>query len=563
MTNSDDSNNRTDSPGKDPKDANQMTLSALKQNYVRTISAKVEVINQTWEALKLMPDDEVTYQLFHREAHMLAGTAATYGLLTIAGYAQNIELALPEWPPEDSGVLPLRQIESQLQQLTEVAGREASATQQTKTMLEHSQALSHVGDGKLVYLVDDDADFVSGLRIQLQAFGYEVDSFTELADFEAALQLKEPAAVVMDVMFKSSPAAGIEHISRLNAARKHPLTTVFISVREDMLSRLSAVRANGLGYFTKPLRVEHLVDALERLTHQRDEAPFSIVIVDDSKDQSAFTAGILQQAGMQTQEVNTPLELLNVLAEIPADLILMDLYMPDCSGLELSKVLRQIDAYVNIPIVFLSVELDLGKKLSALSLGADDFLSKPVEPWHLVSAVSSRVLRGRMIRKQSETDGLTGLINHSKCKQRLEIELARAQRQQTPLSFAMLDIDHFKHVNDRYGHPAGDRVLKSLANLFKQRLRTYDIIGRYGGEEFVVIFVNTDAASAWIIMDQLRILFSGIEHYSEEGNFCCSFSCGIASLPQCKDIATLCDEADKALYQAKKEGRNRIVSSTC
>jgi diguanylate cyclase (GGDEF)-like protein len=236
--------------------------------------------------------------------------------------------------------------------------------------------------------------------------------------------------------------------------------------------------------------------------------------------------------------------------------------MPDCNGFELSQVIRQIDSYVNIPIVFLSDEKDLGRKLDALSIGGDDFLSKPVEAWHLVSSVTSRVLRGRTLRKNADTDGLTGLLNHSKSKERLEVEIARAKRENTTLSFAMLDIDHFKHVNDTYGHPAGDRVLKSLANLIKQRLRGYDSIGRYGGEEFVVILPNTDIESAYIIMDELRIAFSQINHYNESGNFSCQFSCGITYFPDFECGINLTLEADKALYKAKESGRNKVVCRT-
>ncbi|MFT6914365.1 MAG: PleD family two-component response regulator [Motiliproteus sp.] len=161
--------------------------------------------------------------------------------------------------------------------------------------------------------------------------------------------------------------------------------------------------------------------------------------------------------------------------------------MPECDGMELSKIIRQIGAYISVPIVFLSSEEDQEKQLLAMSLDGDDFLSKPIKPWHLVSAVASRAKRARTMRALAEKDSLTGLFNHTKIKERLQAELSRAKRNHEPLAYAMLDIDNFKHVNDTYGHPAGDRVLKSIAIMLKQRLRKYDVIGCYGGEEFVVI----------------------------------------------------------------------------
>ena len=297
--------------------------------------------------------------------------------------------------------------------------------------------------------------------MQIQTFGYDVAEFTDLATFGKAVAELEPSLVIMDVEFDTGPKAGIEYIARMNSERQMPLRTIFITGSSDVLTRLDAVRANGLAYYAKPVLVEKLVDAIDRLTHQSVEEPYKVVIVDDSTEQSAFAALALQQAGMETREVNEPVKLLALLAKVPPDLILMDIYMPECNGLELSRAIRQMDAYVSTPIVFLSSEQDQKKQMGAMSLGGDDFLTKPVQPWHLVSAVTSRIKRGRMIRKLAETDGLTGLLNHSKSKERLEAELARARREKTPLAFAMLDIDFFKKVNDSYGHPAADRVLKS------------------------------------------------------------------------------------------------------
>ncbi|MFN7037390.1 MAG: GGDEF domain-containing protein, partial [Bellilinea sp.] len=119
-------------------------------------------------------------------------------------------------------------------------------------------------------------------------------------------------------------------------------------------------------------------------------------------------------------------------------------------------------------------------------------------------------------------------------------------------------LDHFKNVNDRYGHSAGDRVLKSLARMLKQRLRRTDLIGRYGGEEFSIIFPNTTAAEAASVVDKLRESFSRLHHLGPEGVFTVTFSAGIASFPQFKTAIAISNAADKALYQAKEKGRNRI-----
>jgi len=552
--------------GSDGKPDIQAALAALKVSFAQKIPEKIHEIRQSWDTLKIATDDAATFTLLHRQSHILAGTAGTYGFDEVGRLAKDIEIMLQDELTEHQNTwtaLAIESLEALLRQLEtfdqDVVLNQTKAMPEGKTEVELLPQPTSPKQSKLIYIVDDEDDFLKIMSLQIETFGYEVVSFSSLLKFSEAVAEQEPALVIMDVEFGQGEKEGIQYINLINAKREIALQTIFLTSSTDVLTRLEAVRAGGLGYFTKPVLIEKLVDTIDHFTHQVPEEPYKIVIVDDSPVQSAFAALTLQQAGMETREVNEPLELLNQLIDFPPDLILTDLYMPECSGLELSKIIRQMDAYVSVPIVFLSSEHDQKKQMGAMSLGGDDFLSKPVQPWYLVSAVTSRVKRGRKTRGLAETDGLTGLLNHTKSKERLELELSRAKREKLPLSFAMLDIDFFKHVNDNYGHPAGDRVLKSLANMFKQRLRQYDTIGRYGGEEFAVILPNTDAATAKMLMDHLRVSFSKISHYSVEGDFSCNFSCGIASFPEFKSGSVMNDEADKALYVAKESGRNRVV----
>jgi diguanylate cyclase (GGDEF)-like protein len=159
-------------------------------------------------------------------------------------------------------------------------------------------------------------------------------------------------------------------------------------------------------------------------------------------------------------------------------------------------------------------------------------------------------------------DSLTGLLNHTTIRERLMTELLRSARQNTPLTYAILDIDNFKTVNDTYGHATGDRVLKSLSQMLIKRLRQSDIIGRYGGEEFAIILPNTSAPMGEKIMDELRFGFSQLLHHSGEHEFSVTFSCGLATFPAYESISLLSEAADKALYEAKHQGRNQTVVSS-
>jgi diguanylate cyclase (GGDEF)-like protein len=257
--------------------------------------------------------------------------------------------------------------------------------------------------------------------------------------------------------------------------------------------------------------------------------------------------------------VTEPLKTLDVMRDFSPELILMDLYMPECNGLEMAKVIRQLEAYISIPIVFLSSEQNIQTQLEAMDKGADAFLTKPIQANHLVASVSARLKRYRKLRSFMVKDGLTGLLNHTKCKEELDLEMKRVQRLGSVMVFAMLDIDFFKNVNDNYGHAAGDRVLKSLSRMLQQRLRKTDIVGRYGGEEFAVILKDTDTASAFTALDEVRKAFALIAHQSDKGDFFVTFSGGLAAYPAFVSAAEIGHAADMALYEAKREGRNRVA----
>jgi diguanylate cyclase (GGDEF)-like protein len=191
--------------------------------------------------------------------------------------------------------------------------------------------------------------------------------------------------------------------------------------------------------------------------------------------------------------------------------------------------------------------------------GGEDFLTKPVDPKHLLSTVRTRGSRARELSQLIARDSLTGLYNHTHILKALDEQINLANRNNTPLCFVMVDIDFFKQVNDNFGHPAGDEVIKNLALFLSQRLRKTDYIGRYGGEEFAVVLTNIGIADAFKIMDDIRNNFSKLLHGGLSA-ISATFSCGIA-LYQGQSSSELIELADQAMYLAKRDGRNCV--KTC
>ena len=158
-------------------------------------------------------------------------------------------------------------------------------------------------------------------------------------------------------------------------------------------------------------------------------------------------------------------------------------------------------------------------------------------------------------------DSLTGLLKHTKIKERLAADISRARRSEEPLTYAMLDIDHFKNINDQYGHPTGDQVIKSLARLLQQRLRQSDSIGRYGGEEFAVVLPGCDLQAAAQVLEHIRDGFAKLRFRHGGEIFSVTLSAGLACIQQFGDAEGINRAADEALYSAKRDGRNRIAIS--
>jgi len=417
---------------------------------------------------------------------------------------------------------------------------------------------------RLIYLIGDDAEEAESLTAQLGHFGYSLCAFSALGEAREAIRVAPPTALLMDMAFPGSGGgdAGAEALEELHASVACRFPVLFISGIDDLATRLLAVRVGGAGFFPKSVDVPLLVDVLDQLTGHRLPVPERILIVDDDRLQANLNAIHLRRKGMEVKVVTDPLTTIEALSDFQPELVLLDMYMPTCTGMELASVIRQIEAFVGLPIVYLSAETDRDKQLAAVGLGGDDFLVKPIKPEHLISAVVSRTERYRKLRSVMMRDGLTGLFNHSTITDRLEQEVARARRQKTPLSVVMLDIDHFKLVNDTHGHPVGDRVIKSLARLLTQRLRITDIVGRYGGEEFLVILPDTAAEQALPLVDTLREAFSKLIQHAGPVRFSTTCSVGVASYPAWTEAAALKEAADQALYQAKRGGRNQVAAAT-
>lgn len=536
----------------------QVQLAALRTTYATQLHTKLRQVELLWQRYQASEQrDEILATLLDT-VHRLSGSGATFGFSGLSKAAQNLELALRLLAPSEPGHDNQQRRADELVQAL-LQSVEQPDNQDFPAVHALAAGTSNIANGRQIFLFADDLVMAKDLAAQIGYFGYTVRFFIHHADLAAAVRLQQPAAIVIDTALSQADLSDAQAIYTLQQDYAQEIPVVFISAHGDLMARLSAVRAGGKAYLTKPVDIGSLVEQLDILTDARVQEPYRILIVEDSRQLARYYTIVLEHAGMVTLTVTNPLEVMQPLNEFRPDLILMDVYMPGCSGLDLAKVIRQQEAFLGTPIVFLSAETNLNRQLAAMSLGGDDFLTKPIKPDHLVSAVASRAERSRMLRSFMVRDSLTGLLNHTATKEQLDRELARAMRNGSSLSLAMIDIDRFKQVNDTYGHLVGDQVLKSLSRLLRQRLRQSDIVGRYGGEEFAVILPDTDGYTALAVLDAIREGFGQIRQRAGQQTFAVSFSCGIADFPSYSNTGELIDGADRMLYEVKARGRNQVL----
>jgi len=292
-----------------------------------------------------------------------------------------------------------------------------------------------------------------------------------------------------------------------------------------------------------------------------------ILIADDSAVIRAVVRDHLELEGYVVHEAEDGSQALATCVDVRPDAVLLDIEMPGLDGREVLRRLQDDPLTSDIPVVFLTGLSRTDDIVAGLRAGAHDYLKKPFEPAELLARIASAVKIKRLqdelrrrndeLDQMSRVDALTGLFN----RRHLEEHLARlaedARRSGTPLAVVVIDVDHFKRVNDTYGHGGGDVVLRRVADCLRGATRGDEIVGRWGGEEFLVVLPHTAADEAATAAERVRAAVAREVITLDGERVSVTISAGCAAGPR-HDVATLVDLADAALYRAKQEGRNRV-----
>ena len=537
--------------------------SHLRASFVHEAAARLDQITGLLDALSANPADSTSFLELRRRFHAFAGAGTSYGFpdVTALGLRGERECAALIRQGGGPGAQDLERWRGIVKDMREVF---ASAREVRPEAPREATAPARHGPESIL-IVDEDEQVRESLTHLLETEGMKTRAVRTKAEAVLALDEAVPHGVITDIRLPDGSGYDlVEHIRGLPLAAAESLPILILSPLSPFLDKVEAIHCGADGYFEKPVDWEALMRRLQHLLERNRPESARILSVEDDPHQSAFVSAVLKSAGYDVHVCDEPTRFEADLVAFKPDLVLMDIMLPGITGYDLVRYLRQDERHAALPVIFLTTDGQLQARIETAKVGGDDHLLKPVPPPLLLSAVAARLERSRFLKSLLDRDGLTRLLTHTAFLERARAALALKQRHPGKHSaWVMIDLDHFKAVNDKYGHPVGDRVLGALAALLRRRLRQADTIGRYGGEEFAVLIEDLPEADTTRLISRLLEEFAALEHeVAGGGSFHCTFSAGVAMIEPGMDLDSWKKAADDALYAAKAAGRKRVIAAS-
>jgi len=530
----------------------QQTLTGVAKVWERVKEKFIGRVATIEQAIALLPQRSLDEQLrssAEQEAHKLAGSLGMYGFALGSRLARQIENLL------QAGVLVTPKRSRQLSELVAALQRELQ-----RSPVQTPELLS-IDESPWLLIVEPDRSLSEGLVVEAASRGMRGEIATDPVAIEERLKGRSrPDAVLLDFSAETAQA-GVKLLTELNAFTP-PVPALILTDRDSLLDRVTVARLGGRGFLHKFLPPAQVLDAVTQMLQRCRTTAARILAVDDDPQVLQALHALLEPWGIKLSTVNNPLQFWDTLEAVAPDLLILDVEMPQISGIELCQVARNDPRWSSLPILFLTAHADAATMQRVFAAGADDYVSKPIVGPELVSRILNRLERSRLLQNLAQTDALTKVANRRQSTQELSQLLRLAQLHDRPLCFAILDLDHLKQINDRYGHAVGDEVLSRLGEQLRRTFQSEDVVGRWGGAEFVVGMYGMTASDG--VRRSIEVLIN--LHQQEfttpdREQLSVTFSAGVVQYPQdgC-DLQALYRAAGIVLQQAKLAGGDRVVS---
>lgn len=592
-------------------DTGHLNMASLWQSVSQGYVQRVASLAATLRALQPGPVDSAVQAQILTAAHALAGSLGSFGFSQATAHCRQIESILSDATGlSTQQVSQLETLATQMQRSLEShseAALAAPAETQPQTQPLDQTILPSAPDftlltyelplGQLYSLLivagreEPEQGWLRSLTAMGSRYQIQVSIAENTAQAKQMMSNPLPGIVVFDLDGDSElPARDspeFRWLAELQSLRP-PVPVLILTAAVSFKNRVRMARLGVTALLQAPVSPTEVLETAVQVLQKGAPPAGKLLIVDDDPAMLTLLQVLLQPWGFRLELLSEPQHFWRVLEHFEPDLVLLDAKMPQINGFELCQVLRSAPRWHDLPIVMMSGYTDASTIQQVFAAGADDYIRKPIVAPELVARVLGWLERARIQRLQANVDNLTGVANRRKSTQLLTRLLRLAQRQGQPLCFAVIDFDHFKRINDEYGHPMGDRILRRFGESLRSTFRTEDVTGRWGGEEFIVgLYGITRPEGTQRLQEFLQIWQQ--EHFNvtvtdsrhsppdsppdsqtdsqtDSQNYrslSVTFTAGIAAYPDdATDLQRLYRVADEALYQAKAAGRNRVYAAS-
>jgi diguanylate cyclase (GGDEF)-like protein len=534
-----------------PPDEQGSGLPLEKDVFVQQLPKRIAAIEDIWAKLTGGSWDHLQLEALYDRIREISENSKVFSLFQLNESVFSLEVYLSSFIGSDisPGTAQIDSITGLLRALKTAANLTA-ADQQTPAA--NSSAVS-------VFILGDKDGLMAELAGALQDLECELQYFADIESLLTQLEIQPPKLIVADTAeLPHMPPLSAELV-RLQSHMSIKIPLIFISSSTALQLRVDAIRAGGDGYFVTPLDAVAVAKQIRDMALPGQQKPYSVLVVEDDPTQADFAASILRKAGMEVLQVTEPVKVIKSLRNFKPDLILMDIYMPEVNGLELTTIIRDHKEFVTIPIVFVSGEQNTDKQLDALSVGGDDFIAKPIRPKHLLGIVETKIRRARQLLSATgqppKHDRVTGLFSRQHFLDHIA-KLIDDDTAPTPAGVILVQPDKLAELRDKIGVGGVDHLLSELSTVITEQVRDQDLAARID-EHSVAVLLRRDTEEAMI--DQADQILNRISQHRFAEGLEVTGSIGLCFIDGHSENANgIISRAQRACEQAAAHGGNRV-----
>ncbi|WP_290882718.1 response regulator [Fischerella sp.] len=417
-------------------------------------------------------------------------------------------------------------------------------------------------ENPLLLIVNQDRELVEALVRETNSWGMRTQIAPDAIAAKELIADNDPDVVLLDLCASDSTENALALLAELSA-RTPPVPVIVLTEQDNLLDRVKVARLGGRAVLQKPVSPIAVLETVNQILQRTRSTEAKVMVVDDDPEILNALQTLLPPWGLKVYTLENPLRFLEAIAVAQPELLILDVEMPVISGIELCQVARNEPQWSGLPILFLTAHSDTATRQQIFAAGADDYISKPIVEPELITRIFNRLERSRWLRNLAEIDPLTFVANRRKSTQELNRYLEWSDRHHQPFCFAIADLDNLKQINHQYGHTVGDRVLSQLGELLRQNFHSQDVVGRWGGTEFVVGMAGMSKSDGVRrVLEVLKRLRQIEFTATNDPKFHATFSAAVVEYPQDgANLQALYQAADAVLGQAKAAGRNRVLSN--